>query len=280
MPYRETRKTLLIFLGLVVLHLVLISVQVPKGGRKSLFETGIFMVYAPVQRLAAGLVDWVSTTWRDYIDLRAARLENYRLSKEAFFLRQEKIFLEEKLRFYVSGEVLKKNLENLDADLIIARIIGSDATNIYQTVIIDKGSLSGVVKNMVVCDKFGNLVGRVIEPVGLRESMVQLITDKDSGVSVVSSENKLVGFISGTSQYLIEMKYVLASSPAGKQGEELYTTGFDGIYRPGIRVGRINTVAADQDNPAFQKIIVQPNFRFNELEVVGLLRPAAASEEK
>jgi rod shape-determining protein MreC len=280
MSYRETRKEVLVFLLLVVLHLLLISIQIPGAGRKSLLESGIFGVVAPIERAAAGVVGRMTGTWKGYINLRSARAENEQLKKEKFFLTQDKAFLEEKLRYYAAEEILKKSLELFDKDLKTARIIGSDTLNMYQTVVIDKGTMDGVVKNMAVCDKFGDLVGRVIEPIGLREAMVQLITDKDSGVSVISGENKLIGLVSGRSQYLIEMKYVLASSPPGKEGEELFTTGFDGIFIPGIRVGRILTVTAESDNPIFQRIIVQPDFRFSELEVVGLIPPISGSGVK
>ncbi len=273
MPYRETRRELLVFLALVILHVLLISIQVPGVGRKSLLESGAFKAFAPVQKAVTGFVDWTSSTWGRYLNLRVAQDENKSLRKDIFFLRQEKIFLEEKLKFQMDESELKRNLERFKAGLLSARIVGSDPVNLFQTVVIDKGSMDGVVRNMAVCDKLGNLVGRVIEPIGYREAMVQLITDKDSGVSVISTENKLVGLASGRSQYLLEVKYVLASSPPGVQGEGMYTTGFDGIYSPGLRVGRILRVDTDPDNPIFQRIMVQPDFRFNELKVVGLIPP-------
>lgn len=280
MSYRETRKEVLVFLILVGLHILLISIQIPGAGRKSLLESGIFGVIAPIERAASGVVGWVAGTWKGYVDLRSARDENEQLKKEKFFLTQDRAFLEERLKYYAAAESLQKSMERFDKDLKMARIIGSDTLNMYQTVVIDKGTMDGVVKNMAVCDKFGDLVGRVIEPIGLREAMVQLITDKDSGVSVISGENKLVGLVSGRSQYLVEMKYVLASSPSGKEGEELFTTGFDGIFIPGIRVGRILAVTSESDNPIFQRIIVQPDFRFNELEVVGLIPPISGNGVK
>ena len=53
MPYRETRRELLVFLALVILHVLLISIQVPGVGRKSLLESGAFKAFAPVQKAVA-----------------------------------------------------------------------------------------------------------------------------------------------------------------------------------------------------------------------------------
>lgn len=276
MPYREKKRELAIALLLVAFHLVLISMQVPRGGKKTLFEQAVFAVYSPVQKLAAALVAGVSDAWEGFFALRAARRENFELKKELFFRAQENRFLEERLRYFQAESVLKANLKDFRDRLITARVVGSDPSNIYQTVVIDKGSNHGVRKHMNVCDKFGNLVGKVIDPVGRQEAMVQLITDKDSNVSVISEENRLMGLFGGRSAYLGELKYVLATSPKGGEGEQLLTTGFDGVFQPGLRVGRILKVSPDVDAPIFQKIVVQPNFRFNELDTVAVL-PSVSS---
>ncbi len=280
MPYRETRRELLVFLALVVLQVLLISIQVPGTGRKSLIETGIFKVFAPLQKAFSGVVDWTTGTWQRYARLGSAQDENDKLKKEIFFLRQEKIFLQEKLKFHTDESEMRKNLEKYRSGLLSARIVGADPANLFQTVVIDKGSMDGVVRDMAVCDMYGNLVGRVVEPIGFHEAMVQMITDKDSGVSVISDQNRLIGLASGRSQYLLEVRYVLASSPPGVVGEEMFTTGFDGIYGPGMRVGRILRADSDPDNPIFQRIMVQPDFRFNELKVVGLIPPVSGGTVK
>ena len=48
---------------------------------------------------------------------------------------------------------------------------------------------------MAVCDRSGNLVGRIVEPVVFREAKVQLITDAEAGVSVVSGTDRIVGVL-------------------------------------------------------------------------------------
>jgi rod shape-determining protein MreC len=131
---------------------------------------------------------------------------------------------------------------------------------------------------MAVCDRLGNLVGRTIEPVSFKESMVQLITDKDSSVSVVSAVSRLTGSLTGKSGDTCELRYVLASAPGGQLGEELLTTSYDKIYPAGLRVGSIRSLEKDELSPIFRKIAVEPYFRFNTIDIVAVITKAGGGE--
>jgi rod shape-determining protein MreC len=267
----EKRRSTLVLSGLVLFHVVLISIQVPQGAETSAFERVVFFVTSPVQRLAAATVRGVVSVWRGYFDLRDVRKENAALKRENFFLHQDLRFLEDRLALYRSEAELKALLKGFQGSVLPARVIGIDSVNPHQSVIIDKGRLDGVAKDMAVCDMTGALIGRTIEPVSLKDAMVQLITDKDSSVGVVSAVARLTGSLAGRSGPRCELHYVLASAAAGELGEELLTTGTDRIYPAGIRVGRIIGIEPDEASPIFRRIIVEPYFRFNTLDVVAVL---------
>ncbi len=271
MALGEKRRSALVLVGLLLFHVVLISVQVPRGSEKSLFEQAVFFVFSPVQRLATGLVRGIGSAWRGYFDLRGVRAENERLKRQAFFLGQDVRFLEDRLRYYRSESELKGLLAEFRGTIVPARVIGVDSADPHQSIVIDKGSLDGLGRDMAVCDMAGALVGRTIAPVGLKETMVQLITDKDSAVGVQSAVDKLTGSLAGRSGPLCELRYVLASVTGGSAGEELRTTGFDRIYPPGLRVGRILSLDKDEASPIFRRVLVEPYFRFNTLDVVAVL---------
>jgi rod shape-determining protein MreC len=129
----------------------------------------------------------------------------------------------------------------------------------------------GVRKDMAVCDMTGALLGRTLGSISLKEAVVQLITDKDSSVGVVSSVARLTGSLAGRSGPLCELRYILASVSGGRPGEELLTTGTDRIYPAGLRVGRIYSIEKDEASPIFRRILVEPDFRFNTLDVVAVL---------
>lgn len=279
MPLWDKRQSVLLLAALVVFHLILISIQVPRGRGKSLFERSIFFVFSPVQRGVVGTVRGVRSVWVKYFDLRGVRAENRQLKEELFFLHQENRFLQDRLGLFRSEARIRESLDRFRDELIPARVIGIDSANPFRSLVLDKGSLDGVKKNMAVCDKFGNLVGRTINPVSLRETMVQLITDKESSVSVMSETDRLVGSVTGLSSSVCELRYVLASTTGGKVGEDLQTTGHDRIYPAGLRVGRIASIQKDPSLPLFRKIFVQPYFQFNTLDAVAVL-PQVYGEDK
>lgn len=271
MPFWEKRRSAFVLAGLTVFHLLLISVQVPLGAEKSLFERGVFFVFSPVQRAVTGAVRGLGSLWTGYFDLRRVRGENIRLREENFLLSQDVRFLQDRLALYRSEAQLRESLAGFRGTVLAARVIGIDSANPFQSIVIDKGRLDGVAKDMAVCDRYGALVGRTIEPVSLKETMVQLVTDKDSSVSVVSAIDGLTGSMAGQSGPVCDLRYVLASVLGGRPGEELLTTGYDKIYPPGIRAGSIQSLKPDDASPIFRRIVVAPLFRFNSIDVVAVL---------
>jgi rod shape-determining protein MreC len=271
MVFWEKRRSVLVLAGLTVFHVLLITLQVPQGARKSLFERAVFYLFAPVQRVASGAVRGVGTVWNGYFDLRAVRRENRELKQRNFYLTQDIRFLQDRLHFTESEARLRESLAAFEGSIVAARVIGVDSVNPHQSIVIDKGSLGGVTPNMAVCDRNGSLVGRTIAPVGLMEAMVQLVTDKDSSVSVRSVVDGLTGSMIGQSSDECDLRYVLASAEGGRPGEELRTTGFDKIYPADIRVGVIKSLEKNEASPIFRRILVTPDLRFDLIDVVAVL---------
>lgn len=277
MPLWEKRKSFLILGGLAAFHLLLISVQVPVGSDRKLFEKAVFSVFSPVQKAAVSGFRALQSAWKDYFDLRGVRKENQDLKRELFFLGQENRFLEDRLLLFRSEAEVRANLAAFRDSLITARVIGVDAANYFRSVILDKGTLAGVQTDMAVCDRAGNLVGRTIRPVSLGEAVVQLITDQDSSVSVSVGQAGVVGILSGSRQAgYCTLKYILTTALAGQENDELVTTGFDKIYPPGIRVGRIVSVKPTAD--VFKSIVVKPYFSYSTLDAVAILPRVAGGK--
>jgi rod shape-determining protein MreC len=171
------------------------------------------------------------------------------------------------LKFKGEKEI-QELLAMISRSILVSSVIGFDSSEIYKSVILNKGSLDGVKKDMVVLDKRGRLVGRVIDPVSLKQARVQLITDKDCGVGVLSERLKVVGILTGYAEGKCLMKYVLKTNKEIGEGEEVSTSGFDGIYPAGIPVGKI--ISITEDTTLFKKIIVEPFFDFSELDEVAV----------
>lgn len=268
-PFWKDRKNVIVIGVLVFAHLVLISVQVPLGAERTFFDRAVFSIFAPVQRAVAGIAVSVSGFWKGYFHLRGVRTDNQKLLKELFFARQENLFLRERLRFLQNEEKIRENLALLRKSFVAARVVGVDASDPFKSLVINRGAADGVRANMAVCDRNGNLVGRIVEPISLREAKVQLITDAEAGVSVVSGTDRIVGVLAGDAGGRCQLRYVKSTTPGGQEGEDLFTTGFDRLFPPGIRVGRIISVLTDAS--LFKTIRVAPFFRFNDLGQVAVI---------
>ncbi len=265
---RENKKPI-IFLALIFFHLILISLQVPLGYKQSLFEKAVFGVFSPFQRLTSSALRGAGNFWSRYLHLGRVEEENQRMRKELFFLRQQVNFLKDSLLRFRTEREIEALLSRVGSSIIVSRVIGLDASNYFRSIIINKGRLDGVKKDMVVLDKFGNLVGRVVDPVSLDESRVQLVTDTESGVSVYCGPERSVGVASGDGQGRCLVKYILASAKDAQPGDEIITSGFDHIFPSGVKVGKV--LSSVQDTSLFKKILIEPMFRHSEIDEVAIL---------
>ena len=155
--------------------------------------------------------------------------------------------------------------------VLTARIIGRDPSIWFDSSIVNRGSLDGIKLNMPVVTN-GGLVGRVTA-VSPLTSQVDLVTRDKSGLGAVvgeiSSSNAL-GVVSGSSKKdLLEMRYVAGSVPV-EVGQIVYTTGQDGIYPAGLKVGEIVEVTGGSTTTA-HKIFVRPSAGINSMQEVAIL---------
>ena len=274
----ERRKPILVLAVLVVFHLFLISIQVPRGSGNTFFERAIHFVFSPVQGAVVSVFQAVADLWKNYFDLRDVRAESRELKLDLFFARQENWFLEDRLQYFEAEEETRAALEAFRDSLIPARVVGVDTANRYNSLVVNKGLMDGVQIDMAVSDRFGNLVGRTVEPISFNEATVQLITDERCSVSVVSEVDRLFGVLSGTSGELCLLDYVFVTTEGGEVNERLLTTGYDGIYPAGLRVGRILSIQP-REGTVFMDIVVQPLFQFKSLDAVALLPVIREDEE-
>ncbi|MFP4081931.1 MAG: rod shape-determining protein MreC [Candidatus Aminicenantes bacterium] len=265
--FSKEKKSISILAGLIFLQLVLISLQVPLEEENYLKRT-VFSVFSAVQHGFAFTLRKIGEVWKSYFYLRDVMNQNEKMKEEMFFLRQENNLLRNALSSLMDEKEIKDRLSRLHESIMVARVIGLDASNFYKSMIIDKGLLDGLKKDMVVLDKYGNLAGRIVGSVSIKESRVQLITDTDSGVSVFSEKDKVPGVVSGDGEGGCDLDYILATQTI-TDGTRLITSGFDGLYPRGIQVGEIISVSTT--TALFHNIKVKPYFDWRQLNQVAVL---------
>jgi len=276
--FLKKRQNALLLAGLLFAQLVLLSLQVPIGDAPSLFERTAFAILAPVQRAVQAVFRGLGDLWSGYVDLRHVAERNQTLQEEVYRLRQENALLREAFGRFAEREASAAFLGSLKRSFILASVVGLDVANPYKSIVIDRGSAAGIEPNMPVLDSLGHVVGRVVPPLGRGEATVQLITDDGSAVSVLTEGSRVLGILSGDGKSgRCWMKYVAATNDAVQESEILVTSGFDKIFPPELRVGRILSVGTDTS--LFKRIGVAPFFDFPELRVVAVLTGRRAGGE-
>jgi rod shape-determining protein MreC len=210
----------------------------------------------------------VSNYFASIASLRTVQSENDALKEQVQELQVE---LQQKTELTAENARLKSLLglkEQSKLNALAARVIGRDPSVWFDSAVVDRGSLDGVKLNMPVVTE-GGLVGRVtaVSP------HVDLITRDKSGVGAVVGQigdSNALGVVSGTSKRdLLEMKYVPGSIEV-QVGQSVYTTGQDGIFPPGLKIGEIvNVVSGSATTP--HQIQIQPAARLNAMQEVAVL---------
>lgn len=230
-------------------------------------QTVAYFVQSPITAVSSAVTGY----FESIVTLRSAQSENDELK-----LRVQELEVEIKQKEDLSNENqrLKSLLELKEQSnykVLAAQIIGRDASAWFDSSIINRGSLDGVKLNMPVVTN-GGLVGR-ITAVSPLTAQVDLVTKDKSGLGGVIGElgsSNALGVISGTSKKdLLEMRYVPGSIEV-MVGDIVYTTGQDGIFPPGLRIGEIIEVQSGSATVTHQ-IFVRPSAELDSMQEVAVL---------
>ncbi len=175
--------------------------------------------------------------------------ENKLLKEKIASLEQETVNLEsyknenQRLRSLLDMKDMREAPEYTGAN-----VISYSSGDWYETLVIDKGSASGVAVNSFVVVPDG-LVGSVFE-VGLNYAKVKAVTDVDSSVGAICGRTNDLGIVEGESGLTPVGKCVLnyLDKSAGIiEGDVIETSGVGGIFPKGIRLGRVTSVGEAPD---------------------------------
>ena len=148
---------------------------------------------------------------------------------------------------------LRKTLES-DKDnsneKTLAKVILDKDSPYLKSIIINRGSNSGIAKGMPVID--GNyLVGKIVE-VNYLSSRVLLLNDLNSRIPVTLGEEGAQAILTGKGGENPSLEY-LPDQFIGQNDITVFTSGKDGIFLPGIPIGK--TIIKDSKN--FVKLFSQ-----------------------
>ena len=147
-----------------------------------------------------------------------------------------------------------------------------DAADPYtRKLIIDKGMTHGIKASSPVMDEHG-ILGQVTHVLPL-VSEVTLVTDREHSIPVLNTRTGARGVAYGESggAPLLELRF-MATNADIEVGDMLSTSGVDGIYPPGVLVGKVTKVERRAET-AFARILCEPVGRVQGARHVMVLEP-------
>jgi rod shape-determining protein MreC len=153
-----------------------------------------------------------------------------------------------------------------------ARIIYEVADPYSRKVMVNRGLQNKVQLGSAVMDGFG-VVGQVTR-VYLTTSEVTLLTDRNQAIGVLNTrtgQRSLAYGLADLSRQALELRFESINTDA-EVGDILTTSGIDGVYPPGLPVGRISVVQTTGTG-GFARIEVEPMGRVNHSMHVLIVEP-------
>lgn len=266
------KKRTLITVATVVLLAAVLGI-VSKMGTNPV-SSAVNTVMSPVCSAVARVCRPVKEFFTFVSEMKDLKEENEILKSEVANLKKESRNQEE----YKKENTRLKKLLNLTNELdgcetVAARITAFEPGNWFYSLVINKGSKSGIKKSDVVITESG-LVGKV-EEVGINWARVSTILDSGNSIGISLSRNGNVGIAEGDTELLKQRRFkidYISKNASLISGDLLETSGLGGIYPPGLAVGTIEEVELDSTGELV-KGIVKPAVDFENLyEVVVITK--------
>ena len=200
----------------------------------------VSVIIYPLQRLAGAPRALLDTADEFFVTQNALRTENAKLStqslNDAIMLRKYAALAAENLHL----RDLLGARQRFPESTIFAEVLYAGRDLFTRKIVIDKGQQHGVKPGQPVIDQVG-IVGQVTRSYPWL-SEVTLITDKEQAVPVQNLRNGLRAVLGGTgNDGQLELKFIPLNADF-QNGDQLVTSGIDGVYPPGLPVAEVSNV--------------------------------------
>ena len=161
--------------------------------------------------------------------------------------------------------------ERLNTVGFVAEVLYDAADPYTRKLIINKGMTNGVKPSAPVMDEHG-ILGQVTRVLPL-VSEVTLVTDREHSIPVLNTRTGARGVAYGESggAPLLELRF-MATNADIEVGDQLTTSGVDGVYPPGVPVGVVTKVERRAET-AFARILCEPVGRVQGARHVMVIEP-------
>jgi len=174
--------------------------------------------------------------------------------------------------------------EKSPLSLVATRVINRKPSHWYNTVVIDKGSSSGIAVDSPVIIPMGDeagLVGKISEVLGPDSAVVLLLTDEMCQVSAKLQNSQEQGILNGQRGALrtlpnLKLRY-LSKEAVAIPGQKVISSGTGELFPANLVLGEVVSVSVGIIDA---EATVKPSVNFDNLVDVFVILPADRAREK
>jgi rod shape-determining protein MreC len=225
-----------------------------------------FKVTQPVRAVAATVLQPVQqallapVAWKEQASHYLMGLDEARLAQK----RAEQVVAAQSERVMRAAQLEAENAQlrdllglrpRINVQTLTAEVLYDSPDPYTRKVVLDRGSNHGAVLGAPVIDQTG-VLGQVTRVYPLT-SEVTLVTDREAAVPVINARSKQRGVAYGLPLAQgMELRFMAGNADV-QVGDELTTSGLDGVYPAGLPVAKVAKVDRRADS-AFARILLTP----------------------
>lgn len=250
-------RDLILVAGLLLFPFATFMTRGPQGRDPMMVDRGLISLSSYVQRAFAWVLDGSASVWNGYAALRGVEAENKALREENQALKSRAQGLES-LRAENDGlRAILAYQEKSPGPRVVAKVVGVDPSSTRHAVRIDRGASDHVESGMAVITVDG--VAGYVERVTSSTADVILITDATSRMGVSGERSGKRAIATGTgnkNEVELRLDFALRKDDF-QEGDVMVTSGTDGIYPRGLKVGTLSRVER-KSSGMFQGGVIRP----------------------
>ncbi|MES9684481.1 rod shape-determining protein MreC [Bacillus sp. AFS001701] len=282
MPQFFQNKRLMIVLAAIILLVALLGYSLRSNRNLSIPEQFIKDTVSLTEKVLNKPAQLIAGLFNNMADLKDTYDENQVLKSKLdkyveLSVREKALEKENKELKDMIG--IKKSLS--DYDTFQATVTIRDPDKWQQIIAIDKGSISGIEKEMAVITSKG-LIGKV-KNVSKFSSTVQLLSssDRTNRISAkIQQKDTVFGLIEG---YDVEKQALLfkriPSNAKVKKGQTVVTSGLGGVFPANLVIGKVEEVVPDEHGLT-QTAYIKPQADFNDINHVLAVKRSIDQPQK
>ena len=246
--FRIKPKVLIFTLTFFCILSLILSVAFPSFSNPVKVAAGVVVV--PLQDGVNSIGGWFNSKSELLKSTKKLKKENDKLKSQVDELTEENSLLaQNKYELQRLRELYDLDQDYSSYKKVAARVIGKNTGNWFNTFTINRGTDSGIQKDMNVISD-GGLVG-IVYDVGKNYAKVRSIIDDESQVSVSFASTSDTGIVSGDLKLLdsdktgtLNVTQIMKDAKIN-EGDQVVTSQISDKFLPGILVGYVTETSID-----------------------------------